>query len=77
MKLKVARFGIFLTAVLASVALILPSTSTAATAGKKVHWDVSLFGSPRQLTYPINDWAKADRSLPSWNGKELIGRCEE
>ena len=59
MKLKVARFGMLLTAVLASVALILPSTSTAATAGKKVHWDVSLFGSPRQLTYPINDWAKA------------------
>ena len=59
MKMKVARFGILLTAVLALVAVMLPAYAQPAPALKKLHWDVSLFGPPRQLTFPINDWAKA------------------
>lgn len=57
--MKQARLGILLAAVLTLVAAILPAYAQSAPALKKLHWDVSLFGSPRQLTYPIDDWAKA------------------
>ena len=60
--MKAARFRMLLIAVVAMVAVTLPAfaqTSTPASTSKKIHWDVSLFGSARQLTYPINDWAKA------------------
>jgi TRAP-type C4-dicarboxylate transport system substrate-binding protein len=30
----------------------------AGTVPKKLHWDISVFGGPRFLTYPIDDWAK-------------------
>ncbi|MFH0914481.1 MAG: TRAP transporter substrate-binding protein DctP [Chloroflexota bacterium] len=66
--MKVARFAIPLVVALALVMTLIPACAQPA-AQTKIHWDVSLFGPPRALTYPIRDWAET-------MGKETNGLWE-
>jgi TRAP-type C4-dicarboxylate transport system substrate-binding protein len=50
----------FMTIVLTAIFLfsLFPVVASADALPKKLQWDISVFGGPRFLTFPIDDWAK-------------------
>lgn len=50
-------------------------TGTSAIAQETVKWDLSLWGGPRAVTYPVEDWAKAmsERTDGNWTIKVHYG----